>query len=252
MLNLVGLGLYSLDDLSLGGLKALKTSDKVCLESYTSFHSAKLDELSELTGKKVTVLDRSGVEEDVVENIIEPAKTMTVALIVYGDPLVATTHSGIIIEARKAGVEVRVFHASSIISAVGETGLQVYKFGRIATLNIPEKGYAPTSAYELIKANNDAGLHSLILLDVKADQGRYMSVSEGINELLRLEKEVQGGLFSDDAMLLGLARLGVEDSLIRYGKITDLSKIDFGGPPHAIVLPGNLHFTEEDFLENLR
>jgi diphthamide biosynthesis methyltransferase len=38
MLYLVGLGLYSLDDLPQGALKAIKESDLVYIESYTSFH----------------------------------------------------------------------------------------------------------------------------------------------------------------------------------------------------------------------
>lgn len=251
MLYLIGLGLYSLDDLSLAGLKTLKKSDKVFVESYTSFHTLDVAELEALCGRKVKVLSRGGVEEDLVENIIEPAKTEVVSLLVAGDPLVATTHAGIISEALKEGVSVRVIHSSSIVSAVGETGLQVYKFGRIATLNLPEKGYAPTSAYDFIFDNKKAGLHSLILLDVKADKGKYMTVSDGVKELLRMESEKKGGLFTGDTWLVGLARLGAEDSVIKYATISEFSKIDFGGPPHALLLPGNMHFTEEEYLEVL-
>jgi len=252
MLYLIGLGLHSLDDLSLGGLKALKESDKVFVESYTSFHTLDLKELEQLCGKEVVALERAGVEEDLVKNLIEPAKTETVSLLVFGDPLVATTHASIITEARKAGVDVHVIHASSIVSAVGECGLQVYKFGRVATLNLPQEGYAPTSAYDLIKSNKDAGLHSLILLDVKSEEGKYMTVAEGVKELLRLEGEKRGGLFSHETMLVACARLGAQDSVIRYARAGDLLTADFGGPPHALILPGKLHFTEEEFLENLK
>ena len=238
-----------MDDLTLAGLKALKESDKVFLESYTSFHSLDVSELEVLCGRKVEVLGRGGVEDDLVENILEPAKEVVVSLLVYGDPYVATTHAGIVTQALKEGVSVRVIHSSSIVSAVGETGLQVYKFGRITTLNLPEKGYAPTSAYDYILDNKNAGLHSLILLDVKADEDKYMSVAEGVEELLRLESEKKKSLFTGDTKLVGLARLGAKDCVIKYDSIAELSKIDFGGPPHALVLPGNMHFTEEEYLE---
>ncbi|MFH1789034.1 MAG: diphthine synthase [Candidatus Altiarchaeota archaeon] len=246
MLYLIGLGLYGLDDLTLGGLSCLKKSDRVFLESYTSFHTLNVGEFEALCGRKIEVLGRIGVEDDLVKNIIEPASKGVVSLLVAGDPLVATTHSGIITEAVKRGVCVRIIHASSIVSAVGETGLSVYKFGRITTLNIPEQGYAPTSAYDFILENKKAGLHSLILLDVKADKDKYMSVAEGVSELLRLEAEKKGGLFDEDTKLVGLARLGAQDSIIKYRSISELMEADFGGPPHALILPGKLHFTEEE------
>ena len=51
------------------------------------------------------------------------------AFLVVGDPFCATTHSDLYIRAVNLGIPVEVIHNASIMSAVGCTGLQVYKFG---------------------------------------------------------------------------------------------------------------------------
>lgn len=48
---------------------------------------------------------------------------------VVGDAFCATTHSDLFLRASKLGIKVEVIHNASIISAVGCSGLQVYRFG---------------------------------------------------------------------------------------------------------------------------
>jgi diphthine synthase len=39
--------------------------------------------------------------------------------------------------------------------------------------------------------------------------------------------------------------------MIRAGHATDVAAIDFGNAPHSLVVPGQLHFLEEDALKTL-
>jgi diphthine synthase len=161
MLYLVGLGLHDENDISLKGLQALKQSDRVYLESYTSFFNGSLERLSTLCGKDVIPLKRSDLEEHPEENVLKPGE---VSLLVLGDPLVATTHSDIILRAEKLKIPVKVIHSSSVYSAVGETGLQNYKFGRTISLAYPEPNHFATSPYDYLKENKMRGLHTLAYL----------------------------------------------------------------------------------------
>jgi len=208
-----------------------------------------LERLEDISGKKITILDRADVEERFEETMLEAAKKKNVALLVSGDPLVATTHVDLLLRAKRKGIQTRVIHSSSIYSAIAETGLMLYKFGKTTTLALPEPGYAPTSPYDAIKENKSRGLHTLVLLDVKSDRRKYMSVGDGIEELLRLEAEKEGGLFDEDTMLVAACRLGADDSVIRYAKTRELAKDDFGGPPHTLIVPGELHYMEEEALD---
>lgn len=50
-----------------------------------------------------------------------------VAVLVVGDPLSATTHSDLIVRCSEAGVPWKVIHNASIMTAVGQCGLQLYR-----------------------------------------------------------------------------------------------------------------------------
>ena len=138
MLNLIGLGLNNEKSITLEGLETLKQSDKIYLETYTSKWYGSLENLEEMIGKKIIQLKRLGLEEN-SEKILEEAKTQKISLLVIGDPLVATTHITLLLEAKKKGIKTRVIHNASIYSSVGETGLHLYKFGATVTLPFPEK-----------------------------------------------------------------------------------------------------------------
>ena len=138
-------------------------------------------------------------------------------------------------------IPVRVLHNSSIFSAIGETGLQLYKFGR--TVTVPFTGKLE-SVKEAIKNNKKAGLHTLLLLDLDADVNLYMKVDAAL-KMLTKEKILRG---SDH--VVAAARLGMEKPIIRYGSVKDLQNEDIDTPA-VIVVPGKLHFQEKEFLETL-
>ncbi len=240
MLYLIGTGIYDEKDISLKGIEACKKCDTIFAEFYTCPVSVDISSLEKIIGKKITVLDRKQVEED--EVVIESAKKQDTAFLVGGDALSATTHTEIMLDAKKAGIKVRVIHASSIFTAIAETGLMLYKFGKTVSLPFPQKGYFPTTPYTNIKENLDCSIHTLLLLDIG------MTANRAIEILLELEEKVKGNIFSKDTKLVVVAHLG-GDSLIKYDTIDNLKKMDFGALPHSIVVPGKMHFHEEEFLE---
>ncbi|MCX6695263.1 MAG: diphthine synthase, partial [Candidatus Altiarchaeota archaeon] len=63
-----------------------------------------------------------------------------------------------------------------------------------------------------------------------------------------MEKQKGNGVIKDDTLCVGVAKLG-GDVDIKAGKIKDVMKHDFGKPPHVIVIPGKLHYMEEEALK---
>lgn len=249
MLYLISLGLRDERDISLKGLEAAKRCGEVYVELYTTRMETDVDKLSRLVGKKVAGLKRRDLEEK-GGDILKRARMRDVGILVGGDALSATTHTALLLEARKMGIKYMVIHGSSIFSAVGETGLQVYKFGKAVTLGFPEKHYKTTGCYDGIVLNKESGLHTLVLLDVKSEEGRYMDAAEGLELLLEMEKAERKGLISPDSKAVAACRLG-GNSIISYGKIRDLIKDRGlkGKTPAVLIIPGKLHFMEEEFLE---
>jgi len=95
------------------------------------------------------------------------AKNSLVGLLVVGDPLQATTHVDLQLQAAEAGIECITFHGISITTIVtGALGLSNYKFGRQTTLTYPYGGWVATSPLEVIAMNMSLGQHTLALLDL--------------------------------------------------------------------------------------
>ena len=242
MLYLIGTGLEDEKDLSLRSLEIMSKAEHIFAEFYTcpvNFDKKKIESVIE---KSIKILDRKGVEES--SWILDAAKLGKTVFLVGGDPLAATTHTEIVKEARESGVKVKIIHSSSVFSAVAECGLHLYKFGKTVSIPFPKEGYFPNSPYYNIKDNRDAKLHTLVLLDIG------MSANEGIELMLKLEDDEGKGLFSKKDKIIVCAHLG-ENSCIKYSTMADLMKRDFGGGSHCIVIPGELHFQEEEFIEQL-
>ena len=244
MLILAGLGLDG-NGIPLQALTAVQKAEKVYAEFYTSLPEKTPEELSEALGITITPLSRKEVEEDEIP--LQMAKDHDVAFLVMGDPLVATTHISLVEEALAKGIEVKVYHAASIFSAIGSTGLMLYKFGKSASVVYPEENFFPKSFYETIVENKKRGLHTLLFLDLKADKGIYMDPVDGV-ELIGTVDE--GNIISH---VVVASRIGWERENIVYGTVEEIrskGKEYFGPPPHCIVIPGTLHFTEEEYLSH--
>jgi len=245
-LYFIGLGLNNQDDITLRGLEAAKKCDVVYFESYTSRLNCSISALERLFGKKVKLAGRNAFEED-GDAIINEARFKDVALLVVGDPFSATTHADLFIEARRTGVHVEVIHNASVLNAVGITGLQLYKFGK--TTSIPYENENVRTPYDVLAANRRSGMHTLFLLDIKSDEQRYMSVNEAIKYLLSVEEKWKKHAFSKETLCVGCARLGSDNFMIKSGTADELMGVDFGHPMHCLIVPGKLHFKEEEALE---
>jgi diphthine synthase len=250
-LSFVGLGLYDEQDISVKGLNAVKNAEKVYAEFYTAdLMGVSLDVLEDTFEKKIHVLSREETEKG--SYILQDAKKGSVAFLVCGDPMIATTHIDLRLQAVQQGIKTRIIHNSSIIGAApGLLGLQQYKFGRTTTIAYPEKNYFPTSPYKVIQDNHTMGLHTLILLDIQADKNRYMTANEGIEYLCKMEELEKKNLILEDTILCVVARAGSDDALVKADTIAALKKGDYGKPLHCLVLPGHLHFMEVEALEKI-
>ena len=107
----------------------------------------------------------------------------------------------------------------------------------------------PETPYDVIVENQKQGLHTLVLLDLRPSEDRFMAVNEGIKILQEISaKKAKGKDFLGQKMI-ACARLGAKDSNIKYDNPKKLIKLDFGKPMHCLVIPGKMHFAEEEFLK---
>lgn len=247
MLYLIGLGLADQNDITLKGLEAVKKCSKAYLECYTSRLSCSNEALEKLYGKKVELATREFVES--AEQLLSEARSGDVALLVIGDPLCATTHWDILQRAKELKINTEVIHNASVINAIGATGLQVYKFGKTTSIPFPKDDYEVETPYNIIKENKSIGAHTLVLLDLDPVNNKFMSVGEAIELLRKIERKRNEKAFLPKDWCVGVARLGAKDQKIVAGTVIEVSDADFGAPPHALIVPGALHFLEEEALK---
>ncbi|KAI0513897.1 hypothetical protein KFK09_009929 [Dendrobium nobile] len=268
MLYIVGLGLGDERDITIRGLEAVKSCKKVYMEAYTSLlsfglSSDGLSRMEKLYGKTITVADREMVEEKADEILTEASK-FDVAFLVVGDPFGATTHSDLVVRAKKLSVEVKVIHNASIMNAIGVCGLQLYRYGETVSIPFFTETWRPDSFYEKIQRNKELGLHTLCLLDIRVKEPsieslcrgrkcfeppRFMTINTAIEQLLEVEESLGVSAYGENSRCVGLARLGYEDQMIVAGSMKELLDVDFGAPLHCLVIVGHTHPVEEEMLE---
>ncbi|HYY49148.1 MAG TPA: diphthine synthase [Thermoplasmata archaeon] len=243
----IGLGLHGEGGITIRGLQEARSADVVFVETYTSgLAGASLGSVEGLVGKKARKLSRAELEDGQV--ILDAARREKVALLVVGDPMAATTHVDLRLRAAAAGIPTRIEHGVSILTAAaGTLGLQVYKFGRTTTVPFPAPGFDPTSPLEAIVGNRRAGLHTLVLLDVRED-GTSLPPRDAIASLLRMAEALKTGDFGPHTVACVLSRVGSPEVRAMADRISLLGGRDVGPPPHCLVVPGPLHFMEKEAL----
>jgi diphthine synthase len=246
----VGLGLAGTKDLTLRALDAVRHARTVFAEFYTShLVGATHSQLERELDKRIVLLARDEVESG-AERILDAAAQHRTAFVTAGDPMTATTHQDLRIRALRRGIPVRIVHGVSIqVAAAGAAGLHSYKFGRTTTLVFPQPNFNPASPYETVRDNRARGLHTLVLLDLRADEGRYMSAAQGIEVLLGHEQQRRESVVTPDTELVALARVGADDQRVVWGPAKRLREADLGPPLHCLIVPGELHFSEREALE---
>jgi diphthine synthase len=243
MLTFVGLGLYDERDITLKGLDAIQAADVVFAEFYTAPLGGKtIVELEALYSKPIVLLERSDLEEHADERILKLARDHDVVLLSGGDAMIATTHVDLRLRAIDKGIETRVIHAPSIVSAVaGLCGLQNYKFGKSATVTPPYKDIISEVPYNTIQANKERGLHTLLYLDLT------MRIADAL-ELLEAVEDTRGGALLKTSVCVGIARAGSAEPVVKADYLAALKRYEFGALPHVLVVPGELHFLEREAL----
>jgi len=247
----VGLGLSDELGLSERALDALRRADRVFAEEYTAVAPAgTLERLAERLGRPVERLDRPLLESE--RPILDALGAHPrVALLVVGDPFAATTHVALRLAAEGAGHSWKyVPNASILTAAAGFLGLMHYRFGRTVSLPFPAPGFTPTSPLEQVRANRDRGLHTLVLLDLRPEEGRFLSAGEGLRWLTSPAPEVRG--LEGSTPVAVAARVGHESAAGWFGPLARLRSLDFGPPLHVVVVPADLHFEEAAALERYR
>jgi len=247
-LILVGLGLNDEYGLTLRGLESSKGADRIFIETYTNYmRDMSISTLSNMLGQEPIQLLRKDLEED-SGKILEYAKKSKVAVLVPGDPLIATTHVQLAVEAKKLGIEVVIVPGVSILSAaISLSGLQNYKFGKSVTLPSSRGGEFFETPFEVVKENRAKGLHTLMYLDVDCE-GRSMSIGEALALIMNWEETDRRGAFLPSTLVIGLARIGSEHPVVKAGFIRELRSYCFGLTPHILIFPGRLHFMEREAL----
>ncbi|MBI4139945.1 diphthine synthase [Candidatus Woesearchaeota archaeon] len=247
MLTIIGAGVEDHEDITIKGLHALQKADTIYIESYTSVLQEKLESLEKSWKVKMTPAYREDIEGK-NNKIIEKSKTENVALLIIGDPLTATTHTDILLRARKEGIKTRIIHNTGIITLVGETGLQLYKFGKTTSIPFDEKGTG--TAYNIIAQNQSIKAHTLILLDLDPLNNKYLEIPAALQRLLIEEKKHKKRIILLTTKIVVCERLGTKTQKIYYETIEKVLGEKYGKPPHCIIIPTTLHFMEEEYLNS--
>ena len=232
MLYLIGLGLNE-EGYSKEAYEIISKASKIYVDTYTIEFPYDISQLtSQFKGKKFIPVGREFVEG---MNFLNEAKRDDIVLLVYGSPLVATTHAAIIKEVVKKKIRIKIIHAGSILDAIAETGLQPYKFGKTTSLpNFPADSYIDT-----VKGNLKINAHTLILIDIGMDFQ---------DALKKLETDCKNKKVSLNKIIV-CERLGLKDSNIYYSNISKLKKQKVKRP-FSIIVPSELHFMESEVLES--
>ncbi len=269
MLCIIGIGINEFESLPLGSMEILRNSDIVYVERFTGFISDEfVQNLSDKLQNTSTSKSRIDIEIKFIKRwfiedgreILENAQKSLVCILVYGDPLVATTYNELLVRATKLSIDFKIVHSSSgILSLMGESGLQPYKFGKMVTMM--DDPMSSITVYNTIYENMCLGLHTLILTEYNNDDGKnnfqsssdpfFLSPNRVIELLFEREKEMKLLNFSDESYGMVASRIGHKESTFNSGTIRSLLKLDYSGGPNSIIIPGRLHFTEVDSIKFL-
>ncbi|MCA9487470.1 MAG: diphthine synthase [Nanoarchaeota archaeon] len=235
MLYLIGLGLNE-KAISKEGLDAVKKCKRVYLENYTVDFPYTEHQLEEQIGKKIVSANREKVES---LEIVDEAKKLDVALLIYGSPLTATTHISLIEEAKASKIKYKIIYNASIFDAIAETGLQLYKFGKVASMPAWKKSFTPDSFMKIVQQNMSQEAHSLILIDIRLD------FTDALNQL---KKSAENHNIKLKKIVI-CQSMGTKNQKILYRDIEEVESFTGVRKPYCIILPSKMHFVEKEVLE---
>ena len=170
MLYLIGLGVCG--DITEKGKEAIKKADEVWIDAYTtSYDEEVVNEIIgkiKKMGKKVVIAKREMLESN---EVFDNAKNKNLAICCFGDPLFATTHISLLVEAKKRNIKYVVIPNAGIINAVFMLGLSPYRFGETVTIGKWQEDYKPYLWIGKIERNLRSSLHTICLIDPLISEG---------------------------------------------------------------------------------
>jgi diphthamide biosynthesis methyltransferase len=129
------------------------------------------------------------------------------------------------------------------MTAIAETGLQLYKFGKTASMpNWEEHTNKPTSFINYIKQNQSIKAHTLLLTDIG------LELKPAIDQLEQSSKKESLKLPNKITVI---SNAGTQNQKIFYDTPKNLS-IKKVKMPFALIIPGEMHFIEEEAIEELK
>ena len=247
---LIGIGPGDLDHITERARRVARECSKRYLEGYTAvLPPAEEERLESVVGAWERLM-RDGVESP--EKLLEEARVGAIALLVVGDPMQATTHIDLEERCAEEGISFHVIPGLTATAlAVSLSGLQSYRFGRQVTIPFSDGDYLPTSPFEMICRNKEAGMHTLALLDLDPtgmglEQPRPMTPREAVDHLVRMNN--RSDLFDEsveDWNGLLLSDLGTEEERVISGSMQELSQIE-GGHLHALIVAADFSGMEAE------
>ena len=247
---LIGIGPGDLDHITERARRVARECSKRYLEGYTAvLPPAEEERLESVVGAWERLM-RDGVESP--EKLLEEARVGAIALLVVGDPMQATTHIDLEERCAEEGISFQVIPGLTATAlAVSLSGLQSYRFGRQVTIPFSDGDYLPTSPFEMICRNKEAGMHTLALLDLDPtgmglEQPRPMTPREAVDHLVRMNN--RSDLFDEsveDWNGLLLSDLGTEEERVISGSMQELSQIE-GGHLHALIVAADFSGMEAE------
>ena len=86
-----------------------------------------------------------------------------------------------------------------------------------------------------------------MLLDLDPINNKFLSIREALEQILSISKK-RKSLINEDTKFILCARIGMNNSVIKYASYKEIKNFDFGKAPFCIVLPGKLSFVEKELL----
>lgn len=259
---LIGIGPGDLGHMTERARSVARGCKKRYLEGYTAVLPTEQEALLESVVGPWERMMRPSVESP--EALLDESRNDSVALLVVGDPMQATTHIDLEARCMEEGIGFEVIPGMSATSlAVSLSGLQSYKFGRQVTLPYSYGDYLATSPLEMILRNLEGGLHTLVLLDLDPtgmglDLPTPMSPSQAISTLGEMEEkwlEERDGLDSTGVKKSALAvnewegvllsDVGTKGQRVFSGSLKEISKVQ-GGRVHSLIIPSEMSDNERE------
>ena len=150
----------------------------------------------------------------------------------------ATTHIDIVMRAKEKGIKVNIIHNASVLTAIGVVGLELYKYGKVTSIPFENENVkTPADVYKMNKLN---GLHTLFLLDLRPAEERFMTAKQAAEYLISKGT-------SKDEICISCAGLGSPEPEIKKSRLGEVTELSLS--PQCLIIPGKLHFMEEDALK---